>query len=224
MCKLGGNSEGIKLILPYGILALIMCMCFVKCNLRLTLIIHFVHQLSVRAYNFLEALAFPPSLNSTSPDICRNFEKWLVLNIWFLDLKGLPIQLQESSQSAEEAVPSTSGTQPASNQEPADDMYNLLDMMCPTSTMCSDTELDRWLKDPCTTEEPLTFWKKNAGSYPLLAKLAALCFGIPATSGSVERLFSIAGSLQRARRSSLNADTIEQLVLVGESVRLSKAS
>ncbi|CAG7730152.1 unnamed protein product, partial [Allacma fusca] len=50
---------------------------------------------------------------------------------------------------------------------------------------------------------------------------ARIYLGFPASSGSAERLFSIAGVLQRSRRSRLKWSTIEQLLCYRE-LRLSQ--
>lgn len=59
---------------------------------------------------------------------------------------------------------------------------------------------------------PLDFWKKNASIYPTLANLSRIYLSMPASSGSVERLFSIAGAIKRSQRSNLNVKTMEKLL------------
>ena len=66
------------------------------------------------------------------------------------------------------------------------------------------------------TEEaipPEVFWAKSGDAYPILIKLARTFLGIPASSGSVGRLFSVAGAIVRARRSKLSSVTVESLLL-----------
>lgn len=62
----------------------------------------------------------------------------------------------------------------------------------------------------------LNFWKTHHARMPKLSLIARKFLAIPASTGSVERLFSIAGSLARARRSRLSAKTIKNLVLYKE--------
>lgn len=109
---------------------------------------------------------------------------------------------------------------PERNLWEAVDPYVLLDWLSPPGECARDSELENYLSGPCVSlETPLLYWKKNADIFPRLAKLAAVCLSIPASSGSVERLFSTSGALQRARRASLLPSTIENLVLVSESIR-----
>lgn len=75
-------------------------------------------------------------------------------------------------------------------------------------------EISSYLRESQIPEEssPLQYWKENEQKYPRLAKLAKIYLGIPASSGSVERLFSVAGALARARRARLKVSTIETLL------------
>lgn len=58
----------------------------------------------------------------------------------------------------------------------------------------------------------LGFWRDNEIKFPILSRMARKFLGIPASSGSVERLFSIAGAIARSRRASLTPNTIEKLL------------
>lgn len=109
---------------------------------------------------------------------------------------------------------------PERNLWEAADPYAFLDFLSPPGECGRDSELENYLSSPCVSvEDPLFYWEKNADIYPRLAKLAAVCLSMPASSGSVERLFSTSGALQRARRASMLPRTIEQLVLVSENIR-----
>jgi len=71
--------------------------------------------------------------------------------------------------------------------------------------------------EPVRQDNPAAFWASPlADSYPILRRLAKKYLSIPATSASVERLFSVAGAIIRARRSSLAAATVESLLLRSE--------
>lgn len=59
---------------------------------------------------------------------------------------------------------------------------------------------------------PLGFWKRNSSKFPVMSSLAATYLTLPASSGSVERLFSVAGAIARARRSRLSTEKLEQLL------------
>jgi len=60
------------------------------------------------------------------------------------------------------------------------------------------------------TDNPLFFWKMQEDPY--LASLARKYLAMPATSASVERLFSVAGSVIRCRRARINISTAEQIL------------
>ena len=61
--------------------------------------------------------------------------------------------------------------------------------------------------------KPEAYWAANGSRYPRLAELARIFLSVPASSGSVERLFSVSGAILRARRSRLTAQTVESLLL-----------
>jgi len=63
----------------------------------------------------------------------------------------------------------------------------------------------------------LKFWKNKKDTFPNLTSIARIAFAVPATSAGVERLFSIAGSLGRARRSRLKVEVVENLILKREN-------
>ncbi|CAG7717945.1 unnamed protein product, partial [Allacma fusca] len=75
-------------------------------------------------------------------------------------------------------------------------------------------EIQRYmdLKYENESSDPLEFWKEQMSNFPILSQLARIYLGFPASSGSAERLFSIAGALQRLRRSRLKWSTIEQML------------
>ena len=60
---------------------------------------------------------------------------------------------------------------------------------------------------------PEVFWATEGSAYPRLRHLARRLLSIPASSGSVERLFSITGAILSARRNRLSATTVELLLL-----------
>jgi len=71
-----------------------------------------------------------------------------------------------------------------------------------------------YLAQPPTSDPPETFWGSTlSNDYPTLQRLAKKYLSIPATSASVERLFSVAGAIVRARRNILSASTVESLLL-----------
>ena len=59
---------------------------------------------------------------------------------------------------------------------------------------------------------PLVFWKANQSRWPNLAKLAQKVLGVPATSASVERMFSIAGHIFQPKRRRMTDKLFSSLV------------
>ena len=58
----------------------------------------------------------------------------------------------------------------------------------------------------------LEWWEKNAKKFPNLSVMARQYLGCPATSASVERLFSTVGICFSDKRKSSHADTLSDLV------------
>ena len=92
-----------------------------------------------------------------------------------------------------------------------------LHLLCETNHDSLQAEISSYmyLSKPCLNEEdddPLQFWKEHQTSYPTLAKLAACYLAIPASSGPVERLFSIGGKLFRPERCRLTDKKFEKLM------------
>jgi hypothetical protein len=82
-------------------------------------------------------------------------------------------------------------------------------------------ELSLYLDEARSSEEtnPLDYWKINLTKFPVLAKMAKIYMGFPASSGDLERTFSIAGAIQRARRALISLSVIENLILYRENRR-----
>lgn len=79
----------------------------------------------------------------------------------------------------------------------------------------SSTESDdvRYLQQPVVPAEPQSFWQNTADERLTVLKARAKTYlSIPASSASVERLFSVAGAIIRARRSSFASETVESLI------------
>lgn len=88
------------------------------------------------------------------------------------------------------------------------DPYDLLDLVSPVENAKQETKLDTYLKYTYSTEDILQFGKTNCTNYPKLARLAVTCLGMPASSGSAERIFSVSGALQPVSQASLLLETI----------------
>lgn len=79
-------------------------------------------------------------------------------------------------------------------------------------------EINEYLKAQIVDKSTnaLLFWRVNKNSYPILGKLAKTYLSAPASSGSVERMFSLAGSIGRARRNRISVTTLEKLLMFKE--------
>ena len=64
----------------------------------------------------------------------------------------------------------------------------------------------------CNSLNPLEWWaKEGCIAFPILAGIAARVLSIPATSASVEQLFSVAGRVVTTARASLNSRHVNEL-------------
>ena len=61
---------------------------------------------------------------------------------------------------------------------------------------------------------PLDWWKTNSHRFPILAVLARRYLAILATSASIESIFSIGGNIITKLRSSLQPETVKELILL----------
>ena len=64
----------------------------------------------------------------------------------------------------------------------------------------------------------LMWWKQHAVRFPYLSRLARRYLAMPATSASVERLFSVAGQVVSAKRARLDPSTVTLLVFLHEAI------
>ena len=69
-------------------------------------------------------------------------------------------------------------------------------------------------------DNPLSWWKAHGQHFPTLSRLACRFLAISASSCPVERLFSVAGQVDDARRASLSPDTMTLLVFMHEALPL----
>jgi hypothetical protein len=79
-------------------------------------------------------------------------------------------------------------------------------------------ELDKYLvmqiNKSLLTNNPLDFWKSYSETYPLLSKLAKRIHSMPATSTGVERQFSNAGLIINQRRTNINPEQVDNILLI----------
>ena len=90
------------------------------------------------------------------------------------------------------------------------------DNLPPASTISNslEAEISMYISEPCLPEQgdPLAFWKEHSTIYPKMSKLACHYLSIPASSGPVERLFSIGGKFFRPERCRLSDSVFEKLM------------
>lgn len=68
-------------------------------------------------------------------------------------------------------------------------------------------------------ENPLKWWKENRLLFPELAALARKRLSIAGTSVPSERLFSAAGNLLSAKRSSLAPENVDMLLFLNKNLK-----
>ena len=66
----------------------------------------------------------------------------------------------------------------------------------------------------------LQYWKTNAFRFPVLAGMAKDIFSVPASSGSIERVFSTATDIMQAKRSRMKLDLLEMRVFIKKNAHL----
>ena len=66
-------------------------------------------------------------------------------------------------------------------------------------------------------EDPLQWWKENSGRFKILSQIAKDILCIPVTSVPSERIFSKAGNIVSAKRSSLSSKLINSLIFLAEN-------
>lgn len=75
-----------------------------------------------------------------------------------------------------------------------------------SATSIAEKEIKQYQDAPLRlTEDPLLWWKSQQHVFPLLSKLALVHVCIPGTSVAAERVFSTAGDIISAQRSSLTS-------------------
>ena len=80
-------------------------------------------------------------------------------------------------------------------------------------------KLDKYLRmtveNNYKQSNPLPFWKDNEQKFPCLSLLARRLFSIPVTSAAIERSFSAADLVITERGSSLDPDTVNDILFFG---------
>lgn len=70
------------------------------------------------------------------------------------------------------------------------------------------------------TGNPLCWWREHQAAFPLLSNLARSILCIPGTSVAAERVFSTAGDIVTAQRSSLRSEHVDQLLFLHKNMSM----
>lgn len=121
--------------------------------------------------------------------------------------------LKKECERISQASPVTSVPMPATSVDQNDEFSFLsLGQTEETHLTQMTDELNRYKQKErslglSVVKTPLQWWKENQGQYPILAKVARIYLGVPATSVPSERVFSSAGSLMNKREHLLPENT-----------------
>lgn len=86
----------------------------------------------------------------------------------------------------------------------------------------AEEEVTRYCKAPplSLSEDPLIWWRSHEMMFPLLSKLSKRYLCIPGTSVAAERVYSTAGDVVRAQRSTLTPEHVDQLVFLNKNLEV----
>ena len=109
--------------------------------------------------------------------------------------------------------------QPAYDSEPVEPAWKKakLEMLAKHSSVRSsnDRELQQYrCISTMPTDDVLSWWKKQTETFPKLALLAKGVLAVPATSAPSERIFSIAGLVVQAKRSSFVPENVSKILFM----------
>ena len=104
------------------------------------------------------------------------------------------------------------------NPPGSDPMPSLLweNRRVPTTSSSADSEISDYFGQQCITDNAnaLSYWQQQQLNFPTLSKLAKQYLTVPASSGPVERLFSVAGKIFHPDRCSLKDHIFETLMFI----------
>ncbi|KAJ4949461.1 hypothetical protein JOQ06_020976 [Pogonophryne albipinna] len=88
----------------------------------------------------------------------------------------------------------------------------------------AEEEIERYCKASSLplTEDPLNWWRVHEITFPLLSRVSKRYLCIPGTSVSAERVFSNAGDVVTAKRSTLKPEHVDQLVFLQKNLHIPK--
>jgi len=97
----------------------------------------------------------------------------------------------------------------------------------PSVASAGEEEVARYLQTPKMAlfrpaADVLSWWKHQRHSLPGLAQLARKYLGVPASSASSERMFSVSGGICTAKRTNLDTDNLSMLVYLHDNTPIVK--
>ena len=95
-----------------------------------------------------------------------------------------------------------------------EDVIVVDEAMEPSPEDIVNKEYQRYLAEPVSKEDPLTWWKRRESVYPTLSKMAKKYLQIPASSIPSERIFSLAGTIVSKKRASLSPENVDMLIFL----------
>ncbi|GAB6029555.1 hypothetical protein CHUAL_014159 [Chamberlinius hualienensis] len=98
------------------------------------------------------------------------------------------------------------------------DMFDELDELDNSHHVNELGEAERYLLLPREKREtdPLLFWRDNSEMFPILSHIAKIYLSIPASTGTINRVFSISKSIEQCRRAKICTKSLERLLLYQE--------
>ncbi|CAF1509555.1 unnamed protein product [Rotaria sordida] len=88
-----------------------------------------------------------------------------------------------------------------------------------------EKELTQYLSSDITLEpngDVLLFWKKHQNTFPTLASIVKTIYSIPASTTTIERLFSTAGNTISNRRTNLDSEKVNKLLFLNKNLLILK--
>lgn len=133
-------------------------------------------------------------------------------------VKAVVLDSQKSISSSSLPLPSdkTGLCNPTPAKKPRNEIFHCI-FGDGSETVTEDAETDEvteYLRMRTLDQEdsPLRFWSMHMSKFPALYKLARAYLAMPASSAGVERLFSTAGAIGRARRARITTEKMEMLL------------
>ena len=94
-----------------------------------------------------------------------------------------------------------------------EDMFHDVHVLTHEQVVQGEMDKYRWLELK-KGEDPLPFWRRNAGALPVLETLARRYLCVQATSVASERVFSTAGDIVTHGRSRIAPELVDDLIFL----------